>query len=128
MFPSKKKKILKTALSKKTFSKLLPQNFSLKKYFFEITPTKNSFSELLSQKNLFSNLFFQKKKKTHFQNYSLKKNIFKIFPSKILFQNCFLKKILTWLIFFIRLIRRRKITQTTNDMCHYFFLNLLALF
>ena len=79
MFPSKKKKILKTALSKKTFSKLLPQNFSLKKYFFEITPTKNSFSELLSQKNLFSNLFFQKKKKNTFSKLLSQKKYFQNF-------------------------------------------------
>ena len=43
------------ALSKDTFSKLLPQNThfqncSFKKYMFRIGPTKNTFSKLISQK------------------------------------------------------------------------------
>ena len=67
--------ILKSAPSKKTFSKLLPPKI----HFLKIAPSKQTFLKLLPQKRHFQNCSLKKYifSKLLYQNYSLKEDIFK---------------------------------------------------
>ena len=79
---------------KKYHSSQSAGNVSIYQNIFKSASSKNTFSKLLPQKCIFK----IDPSKVHFQNYFLKKYISKkkkktLLPQKIHFQNCFLKKI-----------------------------------